>query len=386
MSINDQVNTHINSGRTLLGVGVISKQCVDSAIMLANKYKRPILLIASRSQVDDEEFGGGYSNNWTTGEFSRYVRAKDKGGYILLARDHGGPWQNPRETEERLNDSEAFESAKHSFQADINAGFNCIHIDTSKALNMNFTLDDSIEMLLELYLFCCRASSDIQQDLIFEIGTEEQSENTTNISDNRYILSKVYTFLNKNNLVKPKFIVMQTGTKVISDRNCGILDSYHRYPNQIPPEIIIPQIISLCNEYHIFLKEHNLDYCSEELLHWHPKLGIHAANVAPEFAVRQTQAIFRLLNDNKLTKHVESLYQIATSSLKWTKWADKSIDTSDFRKACLSLHYSYSQSSVIEILEDASICLSEKDISFDRKIRTTLDNTILRYLKAFRYV
>ena len=46
---------------TLLAVGPISVNCVDAAIELANEHEVPILLIASRRQIDSEEFGGAMS-------------------------------------------------------------------------------------------------------------------------------------------------------------------------------------------------------------------------------------------------------------------------------------------------------------------------------------
>ena len=63
---------------TLLGVGPMSINCVDASIELANFYNFPLFLIASRRQIDSEEFGGGYVNNWTTRELSKYVLSKDK--------------------------------------------------------------------------------------------------------------------------------------------------------------------------------------------------------------------------------------------------------------------------------------------------------------------
>src|SRR5664279_1786310 len=72
---------------TLLGVGPMSVNCVDATLELSNEHEVPILLIASRRQVDSGEFGGGYVNNWTTEEFARYVIDRDKKGKILLARD-----------------------------------------------------------------------------------------------------------------------------------------------------------------------------------------------------------------------------------------------------------------------------------------------------------
>ena len=51
---------------TLLGVGPMSKNCVDATVELANHHEVPIFLIASRRQIDSTQFGGGYVNNWCT--------------------------------------------------------------------------------------------------------------------------------------------------------------------------------------------------------------------------------------------------------------------------------------------------------------------------------
>ena len=42
------------------------------------------------------------------------------------------------------------------------------------------------------------------------------------------------------------------------------------------------------------MKEHNADYLTNDLS-WHPKLGIHAANVAPEFGVVETKLFLKIL-------------------------------------------------------------------------------------------
>ena len=101
---------------TLLGVGPMSVNCVDAAIELSNFYNFPLFLIASRRQIDSEEFGGGYVNNWTTKEFSKYVTSRDKKNKIILSRDHGGPWQSTKEIEEEMTLKKAMESSKRSFR------------------------------------------------------------------------------------------------------------------------------------------------------------------------------------------------------------------------------------------------------------------------------
>jgi len=57
-------NFLINKNSTLLGVGPMSVNCVDASIEIADKNNIPLMLIASRRQVDAECFGGGYVNNW----------------------------------------------------------------------------------------------------------------------------------------------------------------------------------------------------------------------------------------------------------------------------------------------------------------------------------
>ena len=98
MMIREKLIEYTNAGnKTLLGVGPMSVNIVDVTIELANQHNANLMLIASRRQIDSESLGGGYVNNWTTEEFSSYVKKKDPSGNVILARDHGGPWQNELE-------------------------------------------------------------------------------------------------------------------------------------------------------------------------------------------------------------------------------------------------------------------------------------------------
>ena len=44
---------------TLLGVGPMSKNCIDASIEISNEHNIPLMLIASRRQIDSNESGGG---------------------------------------------------------------------------------------------------------------------------------------------------------------------------------------------------------------------------------------------------------------------------------------------------------------------------------------
>lgn len=82
--IQQRLEAYLKKNRcTLLGVGPMSVNCVDAAIELANEHDVPLMLIASRRQIDSEDFGGGYVNNWTTEDFAQYVIDADKKGMVV---------------------------------------------------------------------------------------------------------------------------------------------------------------------------------------------------------------------------------------------------------------------------------------------------------------
>ena len=107
---------------TLLGINPSSVEIAETAIEYANSHRIPLMLVASRRQVDSKRFGCGYVNKWTARGFAEYVRQKDKGEYVAICRDHGGPWQNSMEVEKKLNLEQAIESAKSSLfrKKDVN--------------------------------------------------------------------------------------------------------------------------------------------------------------------------------------------------------------------------------------------------------------------------
>ena len=68
----------IKPNKTLLGVGPMSLNCVKAASEVANRFRFPIMLIASRRQIDSRENGGGYVNNWNTENYSNFISSIDK--------------------------------------------------------------------------------------------------------------------------------------------------------------------------------------------------------------------------------------------------------------------------------------------------------------------
>jgi tagatose-1,6-bisphosphate aldolase non-catalytic subunit AgaZ/GatZ len=371
---------------TLLGVGPMSVNCVDGAIELANNFEVPIMLIASRRQIDSEDFGGGYVNNWSTDRFAEYVFERDKKGKILLARDHGGPWQNDIEKKNNFGLRKAMASAKTSYQADIDAGFQILHIDPSVDIHGRASIDQVLSRIFELYEFCWNHAQRYGKEIIFEIGTEEQSGSTNTQEELDYTLEQMKNFCVSNNLPRPSFVVIQTGTRVMEMRNVGSFDTPLRVARELPAEIQVPKMIQICNEHGILMKEHNTDYLSDEALQWHPRLGIHAANVAPEFGVAETKELVSRLESGGLQKLADEFLELSFASRKWEKWMVEGSKATDRDRAIIAGHYNFSDPKCHEIKARAEYEFLKKNIDLNFELKEAVKRSIFRYMSNFRLV
>ncbi len=372
-------NYRKNKCCTLLGVGPMSKNCIDASIELADQYKTPLMLIASRRQIDSDRFGGGYVENWNAKQFTDYVLKGDINNNIILARDHGGPWQNEYEKSQQLNLIDAMKSAKDSYRSDIDAGFHMLHIDPSVDIDSSPTIDQILERVYELYDFCWSYAQQKKRDIIFEIGTEEQSGSNNTIDELEYTLESMRKFCKNNKIPYPLFIVVQVGTRVMEMRNVGSFDSPIRVINEMPPEIQIPQMIEICNQYGIFMKEHNTDYLSTDSLRWQPRLGIHAANVAPEFGVAETKALVGILKERNHIDLLDEFLRIAYDSKKWEKWMTNNTSASDFDKSIIAGHYVFSSDECINLKKEAN----QRIKGLDEFLKNQVKSSIFRYMNAF---
>jgi hypothetical protein len=384
MKLKEKLDRLINQKKTLLGVGPMSKNVVDSTIEIANKFNTPLMFIASRRQIDSSDFGGGYVNNWDTASYSKYVKKRDKKNNLILCRDHGGPWQNNLELKKKLNLVQAMKSAKQSYLEDIKNNFEIIHIDASLNLRNNNKINDALERTYELYEYCYEQAHKFKKKILIEVGTEEQTGSTNTFEEIEFFLENLVKFCNVNNLPKLFFIVLQSGTKVMEMRNVGIFESNIRIKNQIPVEIQIFKLLEICKKFGVYFKEHNTDYLTNESLRWHPFLGIHASNVAPEFGVTETKTLIELMNYYSPNLK-NNFIDLCIASNKWKKWV-LSANVSKLDKALICGHYVFSTTQGREIINEMKFIMKKKKFNLDHELKKSIKISITRYLKNFRLI
>ena len=192
--------------------------------------------------------------------------------------------------------------------------------------------------------------------------------------------------MQKKKFDKPLFVVIQSGTKVAETRNIGSFESPLRIENELPVEIQLPKMIEICTKNKIFMKEHNADYLSNHSLSLHPKLGIHATNVAPEFGVEETKAFIKILKDFRQTRFLEDFYEISYNSKKWKKWLVKDSKTNKIDKAVIAGHYIFSSKKFQILKGKIEKFLNKKNINLDNYLQKRIEKSIMRYAKNFNLV
>jgi hypothetical protein len=264
-------------------IGPMSKNIVDAIVEFCNKTGNIIGLIPSRRQV---EWNGGYVNNWTTEEFSKYVTT------LPIQRDHSGPNQGN-------NEDDGFESLSHDAKY-----LQLIHIDPWKKYpKFNDGLEQTIQMIKYAYL--------INPKLIFEIGTEEAIRPFTP-GQLDLLIRGLQVGLPEEIYKRIKYLVIQSGTSLKGTNQTGIYDS-----------IRLKEMVAIAKKYNLISKEHNGDYIPVSIIKEKFNLGLDTINIAPEFGVIETQTYLDNIEDDKL---FDRFWQICYDSKKWEKWVNPGFD------------------------------------------------------------
>ena len=307
---------------TKLYFGPMSKNIVDSIIDFSNIYNYPIGLIASRRQIDID---GGYVNNWTTIDFTNYVRERTSN--ILLCRDHGGPGQG-----NTLDDG--IDSILNDVQV-----MDIVHIDPWKKYQFKDALEYTIKIIEEGYK--------INKNCLYEVGTEQAIYNM-----NPFVFETFIKALHKrlpdkfHNIV---YGVIQSGTSLEAGNNTGNYSKEN-----------LTDMINTCRSFSIMSKEHNGDYLTASLIKQKFNLGLSAINIAPELANLETKQILKKIIN------IDKWFDLVIADGRWKKWFNSDFNPQNNKTKVLELcgHYVFSHPEFNFNLDSISNDLKNEIFSF----------------------
>ena len=303
-------------------IGPMSKNVVDAVIEFTEETDNKIGFIPSRRQV---EYNGGYVNNWTTEEFSKYVN-----GRVPIERDHGGAGQGYVE-----------DDGVGSFQADAEY-LDIIHIDPWKKYpELNAGIDETLHNMNMIY--------DINPKVLFEVGTEEAIRKFTPDELNT-LLRSISEFDFFDNI---KYAVVQSGVGIDLGKqiNTGKYD-----------EARLSEFIDVCKHWSVLSKEHNGDYLTNEEIKDKFNIGLDAINIAPEFGQLETLCYLEHMGDD-----IEDYYKICYDSKRWEKWVEDVFVPKDNKEELIKIcgHYVLSDKKFLDIKPD-----------IDGEIKTRIKNKL----------
>ena len=383
---------------TLVGIGPMSPNLLQAAFELARDEDFPLMFIASRNQVDKDEFGAGYVNGWDQKRFAADIKkVADEVGYTgpyYLSRDHGGPWQRDEERNAHLPEDEAMELARRSFVADMEAGFDLLMVDPTKdpyQIGKVIPLETVLRRTIDLidYLEKYRREHNLPE-VAYEVGTEETNGGLTTTDKYEEFISKLQPELEKRGCPMPTFIVGQTGTLTRLTEQVG----HYNYKNA-------RELADMAKRYGVGLKEHNADYLDDVTLLEHIPAHVTASNVAPQYGTEETRAYLKLcdveqlLVDNGLCDDPSDLRNTllvkAIKTERWRKWMtgdDVNLQVEDILKneklsaeiLDISGHYAFNDPEVKEQIAKLYKNLSAQDIDGQRFVVEHIKRPLLQYV------
>lgn len=363
----------------ILCVGPMSRNAVAASVAYADAIGRPIPLIASRRQVESEEFGGGYVENWTTESFAQYARSLG-GRQTVLCRDHGGPWQGAGE--EGLSAAEAMDRAKRSIAEDIAQGFGVIHLDPSigeESRDPRETLD----MLFDLYAFSMESAERAGRHIEFEIGTEQQSGRVAGPEHLIAQLKEVTRFCRSTGSRHPLFCVVQTGTLVREMRNVGLTEGRRNeeFDQAYAVSTMEQNVRALADVAYIngvHVKEHNGDYLSDGSMAARTEWEIGGVNVAPELGVLESRTLVSMCTELGMAGLRDRMLELFYRSRKWEKWMRQDTDATDTEKAVIAGHYSFASPEFRALKAELVLAAEGRGIGVDTHIRSCITAALRR--------
>lgn len=371
------MTTQVNDRRPSLGIGPMSRNVVDAVIEQAYELDDRLMLIASRRQIEGAELGGGYVEGWTTEQFADYVHERDPDGRVVLCRDHGGPWQHPRELALALDEEAALASSAASFERDLAAGFELLHIDTSEGPRGEARRPEAIRRLVELYGRCHEMARSSGRTVAFEIGVEGQGVDTDRPTAFGDELDTICELLSAARLPLPTFVVAQTGTKVVAMMNTGsLLFAPHAVLHTVG------DLVDICARHGAGLKAHNADYLPPDALRALFDAGIAAANVAPELGVAETLALLGLLEEWGRQDLRDEFLALAYDSGAWGKWFVGREQASDEDKATAAGHYTFGTEAFQDLRDRIRLVADRRGEQLEAHLRAAIGVVVAQLAAA----
>ena len=310
-----------NKNAIEIALGPMSREVVEATFEYSHFHRAPLMLIASKNQVD---YAGGYVHGWTTKtymDFVKQMKVQYPNAKVKICRDHCGPG---------FNGKDDIEDVYATIKEDILQGFDLIHIDFC---HFKGTRDEQREVTKKAIELCLSLNPKIE----IEIGTDENTGAAYSLPNLAEWGQEIDYF---KGICSPEFYVVQTGTVIKEINQAGSFN-----------KSFVESVSKMLHEKGLKLKEHNADYLLKSDIA--ERRGIvDALNIAPQLGVIQTQAV--LAKCLVYGVPMDAFLEVVYTGGKWKKWMLKNGPENKMLCSIIAGHYHFTSPEYIKIIEELS--------------------------------
>jgi tagatose-1,6-bisphosphate aldolase non-catalytic subunit AgaZ/GatZ len=323
-----------------LGVGPMSPEVVDICLEYSKVHNFPIMIIASRNQVDANT---GYS--FTTEKLVNFIKSNTNYDpeRILICRDHCGPYYGDVDT--GLSVEDALKNCITTIDFDIKNGFNLIHVDISRVAK-----EEKYTIAQELVNYILK----LNPNMMLEFGSEDNLSVEENKNQIHYDVEFSRQYSNQI-----KFVVGRTGSL-----------TKHKQVGHFAVEDNI-KLAKVIHNHGFLFKEHNADYLTEQDIVLRKQAGVDSLNIAPQLGVIHTNVLTTL--GKEFENEFNTFKKYVLEKEVWKKWITPNV-TDDETKLSVSGHYFLNTDEAKQLLEKIDIT----------QFKTVLKTEIFAVLDIYR--
>jgi tagatose-6-phosphate kinase len=302
-----------------VAIGPMSSEVIEAVFRNSHFMRKELLLIASKNQID---YNKGYVNNWSTNEFMNFVKELKKKypqSNVKVCRDHCGPG---------FNGNNDLEDTYKTIKADIESGFDLIHIDFC---HFKGTKEEQFQETKKAINYCLS----LNPNILIEVGTDENEGTNFNIMNLSELEREVDFF---KSFCNPDYYVVQTGSLIKEINQVGNFN-----------KDFVEKVKEILNSRGIKLKEHNADYLSKEEILLREGI-VDTVNIAPQLGVVQTSITLSkcLMYGVDFQEFLDEVY----NGKKWLKWMNTNTPENKFLCCMIAGHYHFASESYKKIINE----------------------------------
>ena len=326
----------------------MSTEIVNLCLEYSKVYDFPIMIIASRNQVDAYK---GYA--FTTADLVSSIKSNENydPNRVLICRDHCGPYFS--DADKDLNVRKALDRCLETVKADVSSGFDLLHIDVSRVEDAE--QERTARTLLDYAL-------DLKPSIVFEFGSEDNTGEGLAKSLSRLRKQLKFTENYKNSI---KFFVSQTGS-LTKHKQVG---SFNVETNTKVAEAI--------HSAGLLFKEHNADYILANEVKLRKQAGVDAINIAPQLGTIQSRIIQQL--GPQVKESYDDFVSYVLEQGYWKKWVTDDVKDDRTRFAA-SAHYCFNSVKGKKVLAE----IRAKNLPFDELLKKQLFSELDEYRLGYQ--